>query len=305
MAICSIDDDSLERSHLFVANIDTPLFAKTVASQKNAAPQIDAIPTIKQAESLAFPQSYSRPILPNPKKNAIADLIHFQLDMDDTTSKIITSSAEDLKQNQEDIKRIEEKRRAALEEEVKSVQSRSTWSTLAKVSTYILNVGSLMTGNYLLIAAGSIGLFNNLAHDTGLINKVANYTFISEETKEKYIKGFDALSIILQVGLSLSGSVFAWNQGLTSKITGIEALEKVSTIVTTAATITGLASGFKASAHQNEIAKIRATIKELDGELLMKNQDAIPKRTKRMIDATEYRGQEAADARKAIDLLYG
>lgn len=260
--------------------------------------------TLASVSDKSTPAIPSRPILEKPK-NAISNLIDFQIDLEKTTGKIIDTTGEELRHLQQEIRKIEEERTSLLEEEAKNIQSRNTWSTLAHVAGYVLNVASIMTGSHLLIASGVIGLMTRAGHDTHFFSAASRWASQSEETQQKIMKAIDGLSVALQVSLSLSGLVIAYNGGALSGITGIESLKKASSVLSMSAGATAAVSHIGMSIYQNKIAKLRSQVRQMDGDVAMKNQHDLPKKTRQMVESTEFTGQEAREIRKAIDSLYG
>lgn len=269
-------------------------FRKTASSISKAAPVASTLPT-------------SRPALEKPKaKNAIHNLADFQLDLEETTAKVNKVTSDDLRQTLAEMDRITAMRREAVEKEAQAIQSRNTWGTLAHVANYVLSIASILSGNPLLMAAGVIGVTTRVGHDTGFINAAASWMTESAELQQKLIKGIDALSVSLQIALSLSGVVMAWNAGtFATGATPLTFIKKTSSALGTAGGIASIAAQVGTSVYQNKVTKLRANIKEMEGKVAMQQQDEIPRNTQKMIQMTEFTGSEAKDLSRTINSNYG
>jgi hypothetical protein len=217
-----------------------------------------------------------RPSLPPPTGPSEMYLINSLEQFSITNRRIIENYNTKTKNILDEVERLHKIQIKVLEEKAKDISSLQTWSSLQNVSTYVSSTSSLVLGMSLLtggtttvaasllIAGGGLNLFNRMAADTGLYEKVSGYFKDSTKAKKDLAKDFENVISLVSLGLGVFGAVsgFWVKDGISL------ALKPMSTLIDKVAHITFITSNIASATATYQRSRVDKIIHDHEAIIL-------------------------------------
>lgn len=276
-------DPSLDTEQLLVRSLQIPaasLFPPVFTPiAKGLADTPSSISSIEQAKSQTVP--LFRPKLQEPQQNPLIGVIdaHFRTEkLAQRQTALFSLGAKEL---QTCVEELDREKTEAIEKHAKANETRDTWSVFSTVIRYIGSAATIVLASTvgittgpgaLLLAAGGLGLINNILQDTQSWNAIAGWFTKSQELQLAIAQKIEVGMLLLSLGLGLAGGVLAYQSGALSAAAQGSDYKKISEVLGIAAGVMGATSRVGIALADKRIADLQARLKELEMEITTNHQ---------------------------------
>jgi|GEM_PF-2047752 hypothetical protein len=285
-------DKDEEPSQVNVEQLSASLISKLIASRDQPpAPQgISSVSSMERSTAVKAPQF--RPVLPLPvasgskaetdvnsqsqkNQNPLLTIAQIAIRNDGLTDDDASLFAEQIECDMTRMKQVHEELKAARVKYMESEKQEKTWGVLQTVLQYVASASAIVFGVALvasgvgiaagafLIAAGGIGLANQIMTDTHAWEALVSYFTKNHELQIKVANRIQTGMILLSIALSLTGGALALQ---TNAITELPSVEKALKIVALATGILGAGTALTTGSIRNRSCQIKSEITRLEGE---------------------------------------
>lgn len=223
-----------------------------------------------------------RPQLPWPEAafppSALARIVQCQVRSDELMPKFFDLFEESIDQKLKRLDEIQEELKVALEAEHRTENLETKWHTLETLLQYLTTAGSIVLGAGLmisgtdqnsgafLIAAGALGLVNQLMTDSRGWQTLISYFTESVETQKTIESQIQTGMFLVSLGLSLTSGALALHTGTLQQVRGEDYFAAVTKIIQISTTLLTTGTKITSAAIRKRSCDIQAKMIRLQTE---------------------------------------
>lgn len=272
-----LEDERERVKRLQIEQPISPLSPVTTISKEKAFILADSIQPSSATKAPQF-----RPVLPRPehatfqsRSHPLLRIIRCLIKADEQTSLFLDVLEKEIDQTQMRLDELSDELKVALAEEMETKIWEGNWHTLETVIQYLSAASSIVLGGALvltdadqgagscLIAAGGLGLFNQIMTDTKGWSLLVDYFTESQEMQKTLEGRIQTTMFLLSTALALSGAALAFDSGVLQEAAQAEQIFKIISVATA---LLGAGNKLAAGATTQRASAVKKKILSLNGE---------------------------------------
>lgn len=305
----------LDTEELLVRSLQIPGMTAAIPPftpvSKGLADLPSSIASLEQTKAKTVP--LFRPKLEEPSQNAMIGVIDAHMRTEELARRQTTLFAVSAKELQARVEELDREKIEEIERQAKAQQTRETWGVFSTVLRYIASAASIVlalavgrgsTSGKLLLAAGGLGLFNNIMQDTKGWEAIVAWGTKSHELQTSLAQKIEMGMLLLTLGLGLAGGVIGHQTGALAAAYQGSSYKQVGQAVALAGGVMGATAKVGMAVTDKKIADLQARLKELEMEIATSNQTKTQeaKRIESLLDSVQSMAEEASKSIRAYEV---